>query len=1234
MSLNMRVLQNNIQSINTSLSLLRNTINRLQIDVALLQEVWHPNNPVYINSYFAPIIKLRKGSEGGGVAIIVHQNVKSVHLQEYDMDGLEAVWAEIMLDDLRMVVGSVYIPPGDFSALDLLETVIGKIMCNHDRIIIAADANSRSCLWDDSCLGVSNHLQSLRMGVRLEHIITKYGLYVHNDGSPTYRAVSAPDVTITKGILNYGDVHWSITDDDLGSPHECILFNVGKRAPSGKLEVIDWPRFNWNEYESTTAAALGPLYDKWSVQKDVSTVDLDVMVKELSSCIHNCVSKVATSRIITKHSKPWFCPAISERFKHLRKLKHKCRHRKSPANMSVYRKYLSETLQMLNQSERDYWLSQCKKIETLDDRRKWKAINTLTNQHSSHRVRPIRIQKQGQSDYLFSDKEISAEMEKHYIHIQDPQVSTDEITDFVKSYQFSAYSHRSEDIMNAPISYGEVASTFGTGTPTPGPDKISSTLIDKADRSFMHSCLQFLWSKAWLAGYFFKDCKCEDRAVLPKPGKEDYHQCGSYRTISITDCIGKRFERISSRRLAQVLIDVDFDHHQFAYLKNRSTTQALLLVVEKVKQGLISGKKAGVVFFDFVDAFGTVDRKCLLYKIAKDFGISGKLFLHINSFLTDRVARIKVNGYTGDWIDSLFGTSAGTNLGPLLFIMYLHDLPKAIFPKFADDIVSISVDEDVSQITRELQHAVDDVVTWSHKWGMVLSVPKTKVMLFGDSTGGSIDLMINGFSIEQVDRIKYLGMWLDPLLNFSLHVDYAAATAKRSAARMCNLFDGREGISVQLGVQLYKALVRPHLEYAASVWASAKAKDLDKLDKVQVQCLKSIVGAKSHSSSAAVEVVSGVIPIKIRIRDLCSREFLRLTTSSNCQHLQQLMNTASRDGLNFSPFCYLLLMSKQLSRCLEGCSVSTRSSSPSSAVYSSPKVSLISVVTRGSANFHERSLQEQKEDIDEVKDFINSKAGKSVMVFSDGSVYKGSVGCGACAVVLVPLGNESLITDSKAVGMKVDSVSCELEGILLALKLIVDYFNNVAGRSDKDSVYIFSDCVYAIESVVKRLSVRDHCEFYHRLISLEDELIQFDVAVHLAWIPGHSGVIYNEMADSLARDTAYEIYTGRLSASNVVTYMEAVKMSKDIAKNSWQSKWNHEASGTYTRQLIPEVGRRLFWPDERDIGISYCRLLLHDTMLLEDAYRTGLSDTPVCECGFERVCRTFLVTLHKISRST
>lgn len=113
--------------------------------------------------------------------------------------------------------------------------------------------------------------------------------------------------------------------------------------------------------------------------------------------------------------------------------------------------------------------------------------------------------------------------------------------------------------------------------------------------------------------------------VIPKIWKDDYHECGAYRTVAITSCLGKRMEYITSRRLMGVLEDQNFDTMQFAYLQNRSATHALLLLIEMVKSEVISGNKAGVIYFDFRDAFGTVDRNILLRKLGCDFGISGRL---------------------------------------------------------------------------------------------------------------------------------------------------------------------------------------------------------------------------------------------------------------------------------------------------------------------------------------------------------------------------------------------------------------------------------------------------------------------------------------------------------------------------------------------------------------------------------------------------------------------------------
>ena len=121
-----------------------------------------------------------------------------------------------------------------------------------------------------------------------------------------------------------------------------------------------------------------------------------------------------------------------------------------------------------------------------------------------------------------------------------------------------------------------------------------------------------LWNNAWSAGYFITEWKQENRVVIPKIGKDDHYESNLYRTVSITSCLGKRFEHITSQRLISTLKFLDFDDYQFAHMKERSATQALLKLVEQVKDAPIQGHKVGVGFYDFTDAFGSANRNRLL----------------------------------------------------------------------------------------------------------------------------------------------------------------------------------------------------------------------------------------------------------------------------------------------------------------------------------------------------------------------------------------------------------------------------------------------------------------------------------------------------------------------------------------------------------------------------------------------------------------------------------------------
>ena len=159
----------------------------------------------------------------------------------------------------------------------------------------------------------------------------------------------------------------------------------------------------------------------------------------------------------------------------------------------------------------------------------------------------------------------------------------------------------------------------------------------------------------------------ESRPV-EKPDKPAYHECQSYGTVSITSIIGKRFEKI-----------------------------------DKLKKAILMDKVAAVVFFEFTDAFGNVNRVNLIAKLWEKFGIKGKLFLHLCSFLSDRTARIKINDLTGEWKESNLGMSAGSVLRALLFIVHVYDSPESRDPKFADDFKSVAVKGTVKELEETLQ---------------------------------------------------------------------------------------------------------------------------------------------------------------------------------------------------------------------------------------------------------------------------------------------------------------------------------------------------------------------------------------------------------------------------------------------------------------------------------------------------------------------------------------------------
>ena len=160
----------------------------------------------------------------------------------------------------------------------------------------------------------------------------------------------------------------------------------------------------------------------------------------------------------------------------------------------------------------------------------------------------------------------------------------------------------------------------------------------------------------------------------------------------------------------------------------------------------------------------------------------------------------------------------------------------------------------------------------------------------------SIDIFLQRSQISIVDWYCYLGVMLDPLLDFHLQVEYVSGKVKRATNKVSMLLRDRLGIPVDIAIKLYKALVRPHIDYAIAAWASVRDSDLLKLEQVQSQSLRRLTGVKRHSATAALEVLAGIMPVRFRVMDLCSREYVKLMAKCDNHPVKELLQQSVRKG--------------------------------------------------------------------------------------------------------------------------------------------------------------------------------------------------------------------------------------------------------------------------------------------------------------------------------------------------
>ena len=229
-----------------------------------------------------------------------------------------------------------------------------------------------------------------------------------------------------------------------------------------------------------------------------------------------------------------------------------------------------------------------------------------------------------------------------------------------------------------------------------------------------------------------------------------------------------------------------------------------------------------------------------MLKLSK-YGISGKILDWIEAFLTKRRQRVVLGESISEWKDVISGVPQGSVIGPVLFIIYINDLPdnlSNITKIYADDtkILGRIRKNFIEQDTLLMQEDINKVYDWTNTWLMRLNIEKCKIMHIGKKNNSHNYTLSNYNNNERISLVKTdIGILISKDLKFEAQVNKAASKANMSLGMLKSTFKSRDAI---MWKKIYTTYVRPHLEYAIPVWNPFLKGDIEKLEKIQHRATK------------------------------------------------------------------------------------------------------------------------------------------------------------------------------------------------------------------------------------------------------------------------------------------------------------------------------------------------------------------------------------------------------------
>jgi hypothetical protein len=535
-------------------------------------------------------------------------------------------------------------------------------------------------------------------------------------------------------------------------------------------------------------------------------------------------------------NKPWISDLLLSSIKRKNKLYTIYLKYKNQTSFHYYKQYKNTLTKAITAAKKKYYSDQILSAQT-NARKIWKIIKEIiANQTQNIASNQFTIDGQSVTD----PKQIADKFNTYFTNI-GPSLSQQIPPSGIDPISQMHANPNTPSIFFAPASAEEITNiVHKLKNASPGYDHINARILKHILATIIHP-LTHIINLSLTHGEVPDEIKIAK--VVPIFKANDPTQINNYRPISVLPIFSKIFEKVVSSRLETHLTNNNIlSPSQFGFRKSHSTQHAVSIFTEQVYSAFNIHHTAIATFLDLSKAFDTIDHPILLSKLPS-YGIRGIPLHWFQSYLSNRTQYVTFKNQNSSTNTITCGVPQGSILGPILFLLYINDLPKQSnvlhSTLYADDTNLLISGKNLTQTIHLLNQELNKIHSWLQTNKLSINLTKTNYIIFSTNKGhpNLPCVKINNTPITQVHQSKFLGITIDSKLTWKPHIELIKSKISKQIGILCRI---RHSVPHFILKTLYNSLILPHLSYGILTWGKTYPTHLNSLIILQKKIIRII----------------------------------------------------------------------------------------------------------------------------------------------------------------------------------------------------------------------------------------------------------------------------------------------------------------------------------------------------------------------------------------------------------